>query len=86
MARIRITGDGTVMGTRVELDGEQISHVRRVAFSTGVGEKCLVTLEISHADIDIDTDTHLGTVLCMNHKPKQHRDGRRPWCTDCGQE
>lgn len=27
---------------------------------------------------------HAKPIPCDNHEPRQHRDGRRPWCRNCG--
>ncbi len=41
---------------RVEIDGEELRGVRRVSFSTGVGELTVVTIEMLTKDLTLTLD------------------------------
>lgn len=84
MAKIRITGDGTPAGTFIYVGDERLEGVQSVRFTAGVHEKAMLVLEVKRPELDLDLD-EMGTVLCMDHKPVQHRDGKPPWCRNCGQ-
>lgn len=85
MAKIKIVGDGTSLGTRVEVDGELLEGVQSVRFSAGVHDKPKVILEIKRPLIDVEVDTQMGANLCLEHRPVQHRDGKPAWCRNCGE-
>ena len=47
-----------------------------------------LTLLADHVIIDDDFGTPVGPassdIDCRKHQPRQHRDGKPPWCNTCG--
>lgn len=35
-------------------------------------------------EVSISIDPPLAGIDCPDHKPRQHRDGKPPWCRECG--
>lgn len=75
------------------IDGEEFAwYLAAESITTtiepeGVGTVNL-TLLAEHVTIDDDTGTPVGPAAsdidCRNHQPRQHRDGKPPWCNECG--
>lgn len=82
--RIKIVGDGTPAGTRVEVDGEVLAGVQSLRFTAGLHEKPMVVLEIKRPEIDVEIESGLGVVFCLAHNPV--RDGGfHKACKNCGE-
>jgi hypothetical protein len=47
-----------------------------------------LTLIAEHVTIDDDAGTPTGAptsdIDCTHHQARQHRDGKEPWCNECG--
>lgn len=47
-----------------------------------------VTAHIEETDAELmrglSVDDRLAAAECSDHKPRQHRDGKPPWCRKCG--
>lgn len=81
--RIKITGDGTVKGTFITMDGEPVKGVQSIRIEAGVHQKPTVALVLKGVELDVEVTAEMG---CLDHQPRQHRDGRTPWCDNCHQE
>lgn len=95
MPKLAKTIDIKRTGNRVALtiDGEEFGwYLADEPITTTTEARNLGTVNLTliaeHITIDDDLGTPVGVrtsdINCSNHQPRQHRDGKEPWCNHCG--
>lgn len=74
------------------IDGEEFAwYLARepITVTTEVDEPGTVNLTLiaEHVTVEDDIGTPIGSansdIDCRHHQPRQHRDGKEPWCNEC---